>query len=134
MLRTVVARSLDDLDRIGTLWEHLYNFGNHTLFQSFAWNRLVASRFPAREDPYVVCAESDSGAAIIPAAIADYGLTLLGEALFDYRDVLHAGDPEVLQRAWQELARLHLPLFFTALMSQRGLKQITAFASFRNGA
>ena len=112
MLRTVVARSLDDLDRIGTLWEHLYNFGNHTLFQSFAWNRLAAQYFASREEPYVVAVEGDSGAAIIPAAITDHGVTLLGEALFDYRNVLWTGEANI---------------FFTAL---RGTESRGAWAEF----
>ncbi len=128
MVKIRIARSAEEMDSFRPLWERLEKSNSCTLFQSFAWNRLVASRFPAREDPYVVCAESDSGAAIIPAAIADYGLTLLGEALFDYRDVLHLGDPEVLRRAWQELARLRLPLFFTAL---RGAARRSAWDDLR---
>jgi len=106
------------MDRLQPVWDQLYHRSSSTLFQSFAWNRLAAASFPAREEPCVVCAESDSGAAIIPAAVADYGLTFLGEALFDYRDVLHAGDPSVLRRGWQELAALGLPLFFAALRGE----------------
>jgi len=48
----------------------------------------------------------DAGAAIIPAAInhATGQAELLGDTLFDYRDVLTAGDPELLHLAWQKLA------------------------------
>jgi len=127
LLRTVVARSLDDLDRIGTLWEHLYNSGRHTLFQSFAWNRLAAQYFASREEPYVVAVEGDSGAAIIPAAITDHGVTLLGEALFDYRNVLWTGEANILTCAWREVAKLGLPVFFTAL---RGTESRGAWAEF----
>jgi len=50
--------------------------------------------------------ESDGGAAIVPAAISHRAgrIELWGEALFDYRDVLHAGDPEVLALAWQQIS------------------------------
>ncbi len=56
----------------------------------------------------MVCVESDIGTAIIPAAVhrGNDRLELLGELLFDYRDVLHQGEPEVLRQAWQQLARL----------------------------
>jgi len=55
---------------------------------------------------------NDSGAAIIPAAIADDGprIVLLGDELFDYRDVLTGGSDEPLRRAWGELAKLGLPM------------------------
>ncbi|HKU21816.1 MAG TPA: GNAT family N-acetyltransferase [Terriglobales bacterium] len=119
MLRSVVARSPAEIDRLRPVWDHLY--GAHpvpTLFQSFFWNRLAARLFAAREEPYVVLVESDAGAALIPGAIADHGFTLLGEALFDYRDVLFEGDPAVLRQAWEEVAALKLPLFFAALRGQ----------------
>ena len=40
---------------------------------------------------------------------------LIGETLFDYRDVLSAGEPKLLECAWRELARLGVPLQVTAL-------------------
>ncbi len=87
------------------------------MFQSFEWNRLAARAFVAAEEPYVVMVSDDSGAAIIPAAIADNGrrIVLLGEALFDYRDVLTGGGDEPLRRAWGELAKLGLPMSVTAV-------------------
>ena len=100
MIRKIVARSSAEMDRLRPVWTELERSSSHTLFQSFAWNRLAANIFAAREEPYVVCMHTDSGAAIIPAAIVDFGVTQLGEALFDYRDVLHVGDPELLRLAW----------------------------------
>lgn len=87
------------------------------MFQSFAWNRLAARAFVATEEPFVVMVSNDSGAAIIPAAVADKGrrIVMLGEALFDYRDVLTGGDDDPLRRAWGELAKLELPMSVTAV-------------------
>lgn len=105
-----IACSLAGLDHLRSRWERLYSPEQHTIFQSFAWNRLAAAVFGDREAPYVVYAENSSGAALIPATIADGKLSLLGETLFDYRDVLVAGDGGALNAAWRELARLRLPL------------------------
>lgn len=58
----------------------------------------------------MVFCEDDNGAAIIPAAIADGQVALLGESLFDYRDVLADGAPEPLGRAWRQVADLGLPV------------------------
>src|SRR5204863_8530028 len=48
----------------------------------------------------------------LPAAInpGDGQICFLGETLFDYRDYLAQGDPEVLRAAWQKLIELELPL------------------------
>ncbi len=123
----MVARSPAELDLLRPAWESLYRTGTKTLFQCFSWNRLAAFLFAAREEPYVVLLESDAGAALIPGAIADHGFTLLGEALFDYRDVLAAGDPSLLRQAWQEVAALKLPIFFAAL---RGEERRRAWKGF----
>jgi CelD/BcsL family acetyltransferase involved in cellulose biosynthesis len=107
------------MDHLRPVWDHLrHTWTASTLFQSFSWNRLAASLFAAREEPYVVFLESDAGAALIPGAIADHGFTLLGEALFDYRDVLACGDPALLRQAWQEVAALRLPVFFAGLRGE----------------
>jgi CelD/BcsL family acetyltransferase involved in cellulose biosynthesis len=90
-----------------------------TLFQSYELNRRAAAWFSARETPHVVVAESGSGMAILPAVRRKRELGLIGETLFDYRDVLSAGDPGVLEDAWRELARLGLPLEVTALRGQQ---------------
>lgn len=128
LLRKVVARSPAELDRLRPAWENLYRASTNTLFQCFSWNRLAASLFAAREEPYVVLLESEAGAALIPGAIADHGFTLLGEALFDYRDVLAAGDPSLLRQAWQEVAALKLPIFFAALRGEERRRAWEEFA------
>ncbi|MGC2108103.1 MAG: GNAT family N-acetyltransferase, partial [Candidatus Korobacteraceae bacterium] len=114
---TTVARSACEMDRLAPLWTELLQQQRHTIFQSFFWNRLAAEVFPDRLTPYVVTVEAGSGAAIIPAAInhATNRMELLGEALFDYRDVLHAGDPETLRQAWLRVAACGLPLDVVAL-------------------
>jgi CelD/BcsL family acetyltransferase involved in cellulose biosynthesis len=98
------------MDCLGPTWRSLYIRQDCTFFQSFEWNRLAARAFVATEEPYVVMVSSDSGAAIVPAAIADNGtrIVLLGETLFDYRDVLTGGDDDPLRGAWGELAKLEL--------------------------
>ncbi len=118
-LRMNIARSASEMDRIAPLWNELLQKQAHTIFQSFAWNRLAAEVFRDRATPYVVWATSDSGGAIIPAAInyATDRIELLGDALFDYRDVLCAGDPEILRLAWQQVATRGKPLRVLALHS-----------------
>ena len=110
--RTIIAESAAEMDRLEPLWNQLLHRQRHSLFQRFSWNRLAAEMFSDRLTPHIVCVESGSGAAIIPAAInkASNQMELLGEALFDYRDVLHAGDPETLRHAWRVLARHRKPL------------------------
>ena len=99
------------------VWETLYSATRGSFFQSFEWNLLAATVFAGRETPYVVLAESGSGAAIIPACIrkAANPLSLLGEELFDYRDCLAAGDQAVLSAAWNKLSELDLPVEVKAL-------------------
>src|SRR5437868_9695676 len=58
LVHTVVARSAAEMDRLQPVWDELYNRSTATLFQSFAWNRLAAASFPAREEQCVVCVES----------------------------------------------------------------------------
>lgn len=103
--------------RIRPLWEELYTAGPYTLFQSFELNLLAARMFAEREVPYVVCVESEQGAAIVPAVVrlSDGTLRLLGEELFDYRALLHRGDDAVLRAALGALAELGHPLEIVAL-------------------
>ena len=105
-LRTNIARTASEMDRIAPLWNEILQNQAHTMFQSFAWNCLAAEMFRDRATPYVVWVESDAGAAIIPAAInhATDRVELLGDTLFDYRDVLCAGDRGMLHLAWQQIA------------------------------
>ncbi|HWF06659.1 MAG TPA: hypothetical protein VHA06_23410, partial [Candidatus Angelobacter sp.] len=98
------------------LWEQMCVGGEYTVFQSFDLNLLAAEKFADREQPYVVCAEGPSGAAIIPAALrhSDNSIRLLGEELFDYRSFLHSGDEQVLRAALATLASLGRPLEIVA--------------------
>jgi len=111
-LRTIVAQSAFEMEGLAEVWNELTSTPPYSIFQRFGWNRLAAEIFSDRLRPHVICVDSDSGTAIIPAAINDreQRIEFLGETLFDYRDVLHAGDPEPLQLAWQQLAKLGLPL------------------------
>jgi len=103
--------------RIRPLWEELCADGRYTVFQNFELNVLAAARYADREEPYVVCAESDGGAAIVSAALrrSDRTIRLLGEELFDYRTFLHRGDDEVLRAALEALGELGRPLEIVAL-------------------
>jgi len=105
------------MPRIRPLWNRLYASGKYTVFQAFDLNLLAADRFADREEPYVVCAESEGGAAIVPAVLrrGDGTLRLLGEELFDYRTFLHDGDESVLRAAVGALAELGRPLEIVAL-------------------
>src|SRR5438270_8056462 len=95
-LRTVAAHSPAEMEAIAPLWNRIVSTQGSQLFQRFAWNHLAARTFSDRLATLVVAVEADDGAAIIPAAI-NHGsgkIELLGEALFDYRDVLLLGNPE----------------------------------------
>lgn len=98
------------------LWKKICATGCYTLFQNFEINLLAAERFAGREQPYVICAESVNGAAIVPAVLrsSDNTIRLLGEELFDYRCFLHCGDEEVLRAALGSLASLNRPLEIVA--------------------
>jgi CelD/BcsL family acetyltransferase involved in cellulose biosynthesis len=112
--------SVGELDNLRPLWSEVFRQSRKTMFQSFEWNRLAAEIFSDRLSPVVCAVESDSGAAIIPAAIdrREKRLELLGESLFDYRDLLHVGDEHILQLAWQMLADFELPLSVTAVQPE----------------
>ncbi len=68
----------------------------------------------------MIVAESDSGMAIIPAVRRERELGLIGETLFDYRDVLSAGEPRRagvrLGTNWRALG---VPLEVTALRGRQ---------------
>jgi CelD/BcsL family acetyltransferase involved in cellulose biosynthesis len=99
------------------LWEQLCGNGNATVFQDFRWNLLAAERFADREQSYVICAENEGGAAIVPAVLrkSDNSLRLLGEELFDYRCFLHSGDDDALRAALGILSDLGRPLEVVAM-------------------
>lgn len=109
MRRVVIAQSASEIERLRPLWESLCaESQGATMFQTFALNELAA-RMLTSERPFFVAAETHSGAAIIPAAISGDSITLLGDCVLDYRDVLSTGDPEALALAWEALAQLELP-------------------------
>jgi CelD/BcsL family acetyltransferase involved in cellulose biosynthesis len=112
-----IATTAQELLNLRPVWEELLPDSDCTVFQNFDLNLLAAKMFASREVPHVVCAMSDHGVAIIPAAIRlrDVVIRLLGEELFDYRTFLHAGDDEALCAAFAELARLRMPLEIVAM-------------------
>jgi CelD/BcsL family acetyltransferase involved in cellulose biosynthesis len=120
-----IATSAAELEGMRARWEELFHSTSATLFQTFDWNLLAARVFAEREVPYVIFAENDAGAAIIPACIrrASNTVALLGEELFDYRDYLAFGEPLALHAAWEKLAQLRLPLEVTALRGSKALKR-----------
>jgi len=116
-LKTSICRSALELSRIRPLWESLRGPGDGTIFQSFELNLLAAERFADREQPYVVCVDGPSGAAIVPGVLRhkDNSIRLLGEELFDYRCFLHSGDDCVLRAALAALAPLERRLEILAM-------------------
>ena len=116
MLRIRVARNAAEIAALGSAWESIER-EQGSIFQTFAWNRLAATIFADREEPYFVFCENDNGLAIIPAVIRRESQTLsfAGETLFDYRDYLACGDPSALDQAWQQLSIPGLPFTVTAI-------------------
>src|SRR5215467_9503573 len=84
--KITILRSAQAMLGARPLWESILSERPHTVFQRFDLNLLAARMFAGREEPFIVCAESSNGAAIVPAAICHQGgcLRLLGEELFDY--------------------------------------------------
>lgn len=116
-MRITIATTPAEIERLRPIWERLYRPTEQTAFQDFELNSLAARHFSEREAPYIVAAENDSSAALIPAAVraSNDEITLLGESLFDYRDVLHCGSHEALEAAWAEVTKLQRPMSFIAL-------------------
>jgi len=116
-LKITVCRSAEEMLAIRTLWEALRAAGKYTIFQSFDLNLLAADRFADREEPHVICAESEHGVAIVPAVLRrrDETIRLLGEELFDYRAFPHAGDDATLRAALGALSELGCPMEIVAL-------------------
>jgi CelD/BcsL family acetyltransferase involved in cellulose biosynthesis len=116
----IVARSAVELAALRPLWEELTKLSPKTCFQGFTWNLLAAELFADRATPLAMAVESDSGAAIIPACVnlGANRIELLGEALFDYRDVLRVGEGDALRAAWQRLADCNLPVSVTAVQPE----------------
>ena len=100
MRRLRIARSATEMESLGPLWRELERAEPATIFQSYAWNLAAGRHFSDRAQPLVVALESDAGAVIVPSVqVADGQAAFLGEALFDYRDVLVAGDHAVVPEA-----------------------------------
>jgi CelD/BcsL family acetyltransferase involved in cellulose biosynthesis len=129
-MRVRVAHSVAELEDLRSEWQDIYQQSPHfgprpTFFQSFGWNLLAAQTFP-HQVPYVVVASCGSARVLVPAAVhRAFCLTLVGEAMSDYRDVLVCGDEaeiqEALAAAWQELARLRLPFSVPAVRNDSRL-------------
>ena len=120
MLKLETLRSAQELDRLKSRWTWLEKQCDCTSFQSYELNRRAAQWFAARETPQVIVAESDSGMAIIPAVRRERELGLIGETLFDYRDVLSSGDPPCWSGLAGTGARAGVPLEVTALRGPAG--------------
>ena len=116
-LKTVIARSAEEMDELAPLWQRCMAADRFaTVFQSFEWNRAVARYFSDREQPYVIAVETGEEATIIPAALAGGAVTLLGERLGDYRGILSTNpEGQTMVWAWAALTDTNLVLRFTAL-------------------
>ncbi len=124
LLRTRILQSAAEFRSIESLWRELASSSPASIFQSFGWNRLAADCFARKEALFVISCDSDRGAAIVPAVIRiDGSLGLIGEELFDYRDVLHAGDESVLEHAWQRFAALRRSFRLVALRGEQNRRR-----------
>ena len=124
LLRTRILQSAAEFRSIESLWRELASSSAASIFQSFSWNRLAADCFACKEAPFIICCDSDRGAAIVPAVMrGDGSLGLVGEELFDYRDVLHVGDESVLECAWRRLAALRRPFRLVALRGEQSRRR-----------
>ena len=112
-------------------WQRLEQSDSATMFQSFAWNHLAARVFSDRESPYVVYAETDNSSTLIPGAVdaARARITLLGESLFDYRDILSDGSSDSsLPPAWQALSEHGLNFSTAAIRQDAAFLRCPGFA------
>ena len=121
VFRSTIIENIQDVQRIRPLWEELQAQPGMTMFQSFAWNATALKFFGQRETPRLVYVESDAGAALVPSVVGRRcgKVHLAGEALFDYRNALVAGDASVLARAWAQIAAWGMPFEVKALRGDR---------------
>ena len=97
------------------------------MFQSYVWNAIATAAFADREAPFIIYSETDNGTALIPAATNGTRLCLLGETLFDYRDLLWSGDEQVLHSAWSRASQRGCDFSAGAV---RGDSQLAAWFGF----
>lgn len=99
-----------------------------TMFQGYAWNATAMNVFRERETPRFVHIESDTGIALVPSVIGrDCGVIhLAGERMFDYRDVLLAGDESLLARAWAAVSDWGLKFESKALYGEEAKQKWSA--------
>lgn len=133
MIRIETLKNAGEFEKVRALWEQLATRPEATVFQQYHWNRLAAEVFAVREQPHVIVATRDDHAVILPLAIRSNDTScLLGETLFDYRDMLSSGDAELELAVLVEASNLGLPLEITALTPQSsgswGLFEAKAFA------
>jgi CelD/BcsL family acetyltransferase involved in cellulose biosynthesis len=131
--RTIIARTPEEISKLRYFWERLEVQPSTTMFQSFTWNSVAARVFAERQEPYIIYSAGDGGAAIIPACVdkSTNRVTLLGETLFDYRDVLCAGDDQALVSAWHRVGQLGLKFSVGALRSDSHLAAWSEFSLSR---
>jgi CelD/BcsL family acetyltransferase involved in cellulose biosynthesis len=112
-------KNASEFESVRPLWEQLASRPEATVFQQYHWNRLAAEIFADREQPHVLVAKRDDHAVILPLAIRNNSTAcLLGETLFDYRDMLSTGDAELELAVLAEASTLGLALEITALTPQ----------------
>ena len=127
MAKVRIIERAKHLGSIASVWERLYSDKpDRTMFQQLDVNRAIATLFEEREHLYVVCVETADGAAIIPACVRRDCVSLIGEELFDYRDVL-ADDAHALDIAWREIESIGLEVKVKAV---RGKRQWAAMQPF----
>lgn len=133
LLHKTLVRSAAEFAAVRPLWEELSQVAGRavTIFGTFSWNLLAAQVFADKLLPMLASVEGDAGAAIIPACLnlGAQQIELLGEALFDYRDVLHSGSQEALRAAWQMLTGFGMPVVVRAVQPEA---MRTRWASFRS--
>jgi CelD/BcsL family acetyltransferase involved in cellulose biosynthesis len=127
MRRLRIARSVAEIADLGPLWQELEHDAKATIFQSYRWNLAAARHLGRRQAPCVVALERESGAAIVPAALVDGGTAaFLGELLFDYRDLLAAGDGAVAEEALAALGKYARELSLPAVREDARIARCNA--------
>lgn len=114
--QSLVITSYSQLDRLRPLWDSLYSPESHTIFQSFDWNLLAAKAFASRSTLFVIAIQDDNDSVVVPACSTRGTAQLIGDDLFDYRDMLVGGNEDIAASAIRRLADTGTGLNVTALM------------------